>query len=821
MAYFRREVPFIYNLRTQKIGNLLPLHSSGREKRYSNWQKIFNQFSIFHTQMKEDIGRYLNNSFVESYDHDSLDVFYYARIPAEIEEVETIEKNSNSSYTTLNKSRYSQMGDWWYSTIPDTVLTKDIRENSAKILVNEQSIAPFLDFSSVTDFSNPSSFYLKITGPEDSQWSRNELNKPNLPTIAIVEGELSSGHIHQEVFFFQFESTQPSAYTWKRINRIYFKYWDSRLIVWLGNYIPVTTQFIPGSLITIQELNSPSKQIYWSLNEDLDNAVDILTMAPVSQAVFDAGLRGTDLIKSYVLYQNEETPCEEIISILPSKKDDFLYAFDGTNINIYLQHEEFPSIVATADQLQSQSPVVKISMTSIGQGLFSLKGEYDTLYPDKVITGYRIKYITEDETLYWSSGDNWTSDDSFIDYPLKNTYGFLSPKVSFNNNGYFLKDFVIVWETALATGVTESDTFVYEKEIKIPVLSQDVSEVDFSSNVSLSYSSDGFLMLTDETSGKQKELKFIHSEYFIDPSTRTIVFQKDPSLIRVTGIDKSGNNISIDNVATMPFNYESQIDAIGALVGLERKLGESSYAFAKRMRPTHISAPNSTYSGIVAGLSREMGLEIKPVLKISHERDFTIKIKRNLIEVTISDYTAYYDGLANGEIPGYEITGTIEDLKEWLAYLDFDVTVLNQEYMTSYPIRSLLNYSNEKWITEQVSFIEKRKTLHIPPGYKIIPDSINISNAIKLSDLNAISAVKYTAYFASEDGSVVFNKDNVGPRKISYKIREIAPVLWGSPIVVADVFDYYNDNISSNGINSLMQTIIYDIENKYPVRWSD
>lgn len=98
------------------------------------------------------------------------------------------------------------------------------------------------------------------------------------------------------------------------------------------------------------------------------------------------------------------------------------------------------------------------------------------------------------------------------------------------------------------------------------------------------------------------------------------------------------------------FNTVTSADEIGMLQDIERISGESLLSYKKRILESSTKISNSSYSGLINGINRELGLSQKELIEVNLKKLLKGDLSDTLIthtELVISD-NRYYEGLIDG-----------------------------------------------------------------------------------------------------------------------------------------------------------------------------
>lgn len=249
----------------------------------------------------------------------------------------------------------------------------------------------------------------------------------------------------------------------------------------------------------------------------------------------------------------------------------------------------------------------------------------------------------------------------------------------------------------------------------------------------------------------------------------------------------------------------NEFDYHGTLLGLPRLLGESNANYKKRLLDVYVHRANSSYTGLINGITRELGLELfKPIrLTVKNTVDPSLSPRIEFIDDTVyiwSDtFTKTLDisiNRSNPLTPEYFITGLVDAIN---ASSTFNAELLDASY--SYKRSdTIINQSSSKRIDSQ--FLTSSKIIHlgvpfIDRGSVVFSDrdtfktevaSANLVNGPGKFYFDYRYGVIYT-FSIPRDGAV-----------IRYTFREETTTAVASPVIIRAI---YNDGFQKTLFNQI------------------
>ncbi len=287
----------------------------------------------------------------------------------------------------------------------------------------------------------------------------------------------------------------------------------------------------------------------------------------------------------------------------------------------------------------------------------------------------------------------------------------------------------------------------------------------------------------------------------------------DP-IVTVDTSSTIGHVFSVEVPVTYPLNPKltwNHYDEFGLLHSLSRLRGETNWEFRRRLRNTFISIANSTYQGLVNGITRELGLELFDAITICPKRDVSgafLAAAPNVIfdGVYLTLYSDYDNNLIEFQIdrrsPGgnYETLGLLVD-KINQDSVWFTASLLDETHRQTNS-SCIFNQSSRVFIQEAVD-PTTRFTLQYP---------FIARNTLYFSDRIACSTEVATQNLVSSIGdfSIDYTTGIVSTKSpprlgtvVRYEYVQEPFIVRASPIVLHGIVD-------TNFANQLFEQIIQD-----------
>lgn len=305
-----------------------------------------------------------------------------------------------------------------------------------------------------------------------------------------------------------------------------------------------------------------------------------------------------------------------------------------------------------------------------------------------------------------------------------------------------------------------------------------------------------------------------------------------------------GHKFNISSVQVVgtptPVNRTNQFDELGNLISLSRFIGESNSDYKRRLSDTFVHIANSSYRGLIHGITRELGLTLFDAItinpRVNSSGGFLAPDPKVIFDgVYLLLYSDYYNDRLDWAIDRYQPGGNYEHLNRLVDRINattlFEASI---EPGISPFTRSatILNQSSRILASSEVISISDRLALgnqHVVEGTLIFSDLETYrSEVASVNDI--VSSGQYyvdyrwgiiTSFSAPEEGT-----------RVRYEYTKYPFKALASPVILNDI---NNDNfriklfeqvLQDNGeyVNGLPVELGVDIVNEllscYPSYWS-
>ena len=236
-------------------------------------------------------------------------------------------------------------------------------------------------------------------------------------------------------------------------------------------------------------------------------------------------------------------------------------------------------------------------------------------------------------------------------------------------------------------------------------------------------------------------------------------------------------------------NSTSYVDMLGILVGMERLAGETADRFAERIDLAISAQRGSDYVGLMNNLSLAFGLEMYPLVQISSDQDFDIRVVFGSMIVLV--------GGVSTVIPLLHLS--VDNFWEWrkISEVLADLASLRGLQVESRsrqdgPALQLVRQSNTVLVVGEV--LAGAKIEQLMHG-RLIPETISFSLPVP-------------AYTVSNDGRTLqFSTPCAAGITVSYQYRTRPYLLVASPVSLLSLTDPNVTGLSM-GTNG---TVIYQV----------
>jgi hypothetical protein len=244
-------------------------------------------------------------------------------------------------------------------------------------------------------------------------------------------------------------------------------------------------------------------------------------------------------------------------------------------------------------------------------------------------------------------------------------------------------------------------------------------------------------------------------------------------------------------------NIFNSLDEHGALLGLPRLKGELNKTYKQRLLDVGVNKSSSSYSGLLNGISRELGLSIYDAITIINSTPVTAGYVP-MIDVdhaTLTLYEDYLTGLVDVTIELYN-----KNASTYQRTLSDVVTAINAStYFSATLLDSTKAYEESLVLTHQDSSVEIFSEDIPSSNIFYLKHSNIIEGTVSFSDISVfyirvaspdISLMEPGEYYINyTTGQVSVKSLPSGSGAISYKYIDIPFTLRASTAIIKDVND--------------------------------
>lgn len=261
-------------------------------------------------------------------------------------------------------------------------------------------------------------------------------------------------------------------------------------------------------------------------------------------------------------------------------------------------------------------------------------------------------------------------------------------------------------------------------------------------------------------------------------------------------------------------NIFNSLDDHGVLVGIPRLKGEPNKTYKQRLLDVGVNKANSSYSGLLNGINRELGLTMYDAITVTQSSPVTEGYVP-MIEVDHATLILYEDYLTGVVDVSIELYNKEDDL--YKRTLSDVVTAINTStYFSATLLDASKAYEESLVITHQDSSIEifnedipSYNTFYLEYP-KTIEGTVSFSEInvffrkVESSDIASMEPGDY--YIDYDTGEVSVKSLPSGTGAISYKYINIPFTLKASSVIIKDANDpvfnarLLNQSIASDGI---------------------
>lgn len=203
--------------------------------------------------------------------------------------------------------------------------------------------------------------------------------------------------------------------------------------------------------------------------------------------------------------------------------------------------------------------------------------------------------------------------------------------------------------------------------------------------------------------------------------------------LTVSNIEVIGSNTPGAPGSIRPVNRLNQFDEHGSIVGVSRLRGEKNYAYKRRIQDAMVHRANSSYRGMVNGVTRELGLTLFEGLSINPKRDGSGQFLASDPYIAFDGvYLLLYSDLSTDALDwaidrhqaggNFEHLGRLVDVVNDTEFFEAELLPDVDPFMRS---MSVLNQSNRNEV--RIEFVPQSTKFRLKHQH-IVPGSLFFSN---------------------------------------------------------------------------------------------
>ena len=238
----------------------------------------------------------------------------------------------------------------------------------------------------------------------------------------------------------------------------------------------------------------------------------------------------------------------------------------------------------------------------------------------------------------------------------------------------------------------------------------------------------------------------------------------------------------------------NELDNIGVFLNLSRLENESNASYKQRLFDVFVNRADSTYRGLINGITRELGLSLYKVMTIVPKLDDNGDIVGDnpaiIFEGTkcyiYSDYTDSTDGL--------DITlDRWEESEDSWTYGELITEINNTDYFTA-AIQSGVNSSLRSMTIFNQSSVRSIPAEELSTAgpvinlsnNKLMSDSVSITSSnLKERVSSQAELIRAGQYYIDFEEGVIYTTQAPEPGSlIRYEYRDDEFVVWASPVII-------------------------------------
>ena len=266
------------------------------------------------------------------------------------------------------------------------------------------------------------------------------------------------------------------------------------------------------------------------------------------------------------------------------------------------------------------------------------------------------------------------------------------------------------------------------------------------------------------------------------------------------GLASVGNRINLSSISTVSnsigtTHFRNQFDELGDLVSLRRIQGEHNHTFRRRIQDAMVHYANSSYQGMIYGITRDLGLSLYSSIIVNPKVDINGKFLAPDPYIRFEGpylylYSDYANGLLDWAIDRFEPGGNYEHVGRLVQMINnttfFEAgTYPGQGYFDR--SMAILNQSNREVVTFERVQASKKFTLR---NNRIVSGSLFFSNrdVFKTEVATGAAVVAHGQYNVDYHSGIVkvFTIPTISDT-VRYRYVKYPFVTMASPVIVHDI----------------------------------
>lgn len=244
-----------------------------------------------------------------------------------------------------------------------------------------------------------------------------------------------------------------------------------------------------------------------------------------------------------------------------------------------------------------------------------------------------------------------------------------------------------------------------------------------------------------------------------------------------------------------PYGVFNEFDRQGLILGLNRLKSEKNAAYKQRLLDVFVNRADSTYRGLLNGITRELGLKIAATLQVKAKLDVNSNTLLPYPAVKFKDtkcivYSDVSTDTVLATFDRWEVNGgyyTIQELADGIRNTGyFDVTIpagvdVHARSMT------LFNQSSATLVdSEHLDFAHSRVKL---VNDNLIPTTVSLTSPNLLQRVSLLSSLRDSGqYFIDYQTGLVITRDAPSPGSvIRYESLSFDYMFQSSPVIISNL----------------------------------